>query len=219
MNKKIIPKRRNGYYYKNNDLTKPYVSVTKVLKVIDKPALFFWAIKKASQIALKDPELNEDEVKLQFMADLKETQKRGKYIHRLVEQMPKVYKGCVPDEYLGYYKGLRAWWDKNSPKPLAQELEVYSDKYMVAGRLDGVYEINGKKCLIDFKTGKDVYKEVGLQLAFYKHVLIEEGIIAIDKTLAVCFMETGESLEKETNDTIEDFANVLDVWRWIQKKG
>jgi len=43
MDKKPIPRKRNGYYYREGDLEHPYVSVTKVLgDVLNKPALIYW---------------------------------------------------------------------------------------------------------------------------------------------------------------------------------
>ena len=99
-----------------------------------------------------------------------------------------------------------------------KEVEVHSDRYGYAGRFDLVCEINGKIWLIDFKTGKDIYPESSLQLVAYKTAIEEQGIMHVDKTGVVLATEEGEYMFKETKGKIEDFLNVMEVWKWIQRR-
>ena len=40
---------------------------------------------------------------------------------------------------------------------------MYCDKYKYAGTVDAVAKINGRVCVIDFKTSKKIYKPYHLQ--------------------------------------------------------
>jgi hypothetical protein len=51
----------------------------------------------------------------------------------------------------------------------ATEASVYNRTEKYAGTLDGIATIAGRKILLDTKTGKGVYPEVGLQLAAYRY--------------------------------------------------
>jgi len=212
-------KKRNGYYYRND---KEYPSITKVLsEVLAKPALLYWYAKKATQIALKEPELNEKEVLAKLDLYVSSTQDRGKYIHSVCEAMPNVDDSKIKEEYKGYYIALKKWWDKEQPKPLFKEKEAISEQYCYGCRVDFVGEISNTIYLVDFKTQTgegQVYKEVGLQLCAGKQALLEDNIVTIQKTAAVILLSTGEYLFKETNDSLDDLENVLKVWRWLKRK-
>lgn len=59
--------------------------------------------------------------------------------------------------------------DDYSPAYEATEASVYNRSEKYAGTLDAIATIGGRKLLLDTKTGKGVYPEVGLQLAAYRH--------------------------------------------------
>ena len=216
--KSKVPRRRNGVYYING---KEYASVTKVIgDTLAKPALLYWYGKKAAEIALKNPELNEKEVMAELRLFSKSTQERGKYVHAIAEAMPDVKDLIDPSrpELDGYIHALQAFWDTHQPKLLGQEIELYTDTYGVAGRCDQVCEINGKKWLIDYKTGKAIYHEVDLQLAIYDFMLNEMGVVKVDYTGVVLLKDDGSFVFQRTNGTLQDFLNVLEVWKWIKRK-
>jgi hypothetical protein len=220
MKKEDAPKKRNGYYYRDN---KQYVSVTKVLgDVLNKPALIYWTGREATRIALKNPWLNEKEVMAELQLQQRATQGRGKYVHSIAETAPESFVVNFDEpklEYEGYIKALKSWWETFKPEVIGREVEAFSDSLGCACRVDNFSRFNGFKWLLDFKTGKDIYREVGLQLAFGKQALKEDKIFEADKTGVVLLMETGEFKFQETNDTIFEFINVLNVWNWMQKKG
>lgn len=222
MRKEDAPKKRNGYYYRND---KQYVSVTKVLgDVIAKPALIYWNGREACRLALKEPWLNEKEVMAQLQLNMRATQERGKYIHSIAETAPESFIVNFDEpkmEYEGYIKALKSWWETFKPEVIGREVEVYSDKYNYAGRCDLVCNIGGEKILIDFKTSSkgEIYKETGLQLSAYKHALAEEKIVEVDSIGAVALTENGEYIFKKCNDDFETFLLVLKLWEWIKEKG
>jgi len=217
-----IPTKRNGYYYLDNN--RVYPSVTKILQdVLHKPALLYWYGYEASRIALAEPTLNDKEVMAQLQLKVKEAQQRGKWLHSYMEKLAtdtankmKTYK--APKEYRGYVKALNNWFDVYKPHGNDVEVIVYSDLYKFAGRVDYVCTINSTKGIVDFKTGKNLYREVGLQLVAYKQAYRESHYIEVEKTWAVLLQDSGEFMMKETNDNIYDFAHVLAIYSWLKRK-
>nr|MBA2643598.1 hypothetical protein [Actinomycetota bacterium] len=56
-----------------------------------------------------------------------------------------------------------------SPEYEATEASVYNRTERYAGTLDAIALVGGRKLVLDTKTGKALYPEVGLQLAAYRH--------------------------------------------------
>lgn len=213
----VVPKKRNGYYYING---KEYVSVTKVIQdVLAKPALLYWYGREATRIALKNPELNEKEVMSALQQIVSQAGDRGHKVHDyavlLSEGSPL---NCIPEDLAGYVSALAKWFFTIKPIAISSEMEVVSEELQTAGRLDYICKINGETWLIDYKSGKEIYKESGIQLAFYKHALHENHTIKIQHTGVVLCMDTGEYVFKETNDTIEEFRHIREIWNWVKKK-
>lgn len=209
-------KKRNGYYYIND---KEYVSVTKVLgDTLAKPALYYWSSQQAARIALKDPTLNEKEVCAEVTKISRQAAERGRNVHHIVETWCK--DGVLPSmggEYNGYIQAFLGWHESVKPKAIHSEVELWSDTWGYAGRCDLVAEIGDALYVIDFKTGKGLYREVGLQLAAYRWALGESQRIATNKMGAVLLKEDGEWEMKETKDSIDNFIKVLEVWKMLKE--
>lgn len=71
------------------------------------------------------------------------------------------------------YREYQKWRDEARLKPIAIEQRVFSRKYKYAGTLDVYCEAYGALTLLDWKTGKGIYDEAGLQNAAYRHAWIE----------------------------------------------
>ncbi len=67
------------------------------------------------------------------------------------------------------------WAKGHDIKPIFTEKALVSDIYGYGGTIDCYAEIDGKRGLIDFKTGKAIYSEMIIQLAAYKELLNENG--------------------------------------------
>lgn len=211
------PTKRDSSYYINGE---KYISITKVLgTVINKPFFRNWHLKFATEFCADNPGCTKDDTRHAFEAYMISTQERGKYIHDIAEEMPEVSELEIDPRYLKYFQALEKWWNKNKPENIATEIEVYSKRLGVAGRLDKYAIIGDVKCLIDFKTSKVSSKDTGLQLAFYKEAMMEMGLGEVDRMMAVYCMETGEDKERAFNDSIEDFEYVLGVYKWMKRKG
>jgi hypothetical protein len=61
------------------------------------------------------------------------------------------------------------------------EATVFNVTEGYAGTLDAVAKVGGRRFLFDWKTGKDIYPDVALQLAAYEHA---EGVLLRDGTTA-----------------------------------
>lgn len=67
-------------------------------------------------------------------------------------------------------------WEKgHTIEPILNEIGLVSSIHKYGGTIDCYANIDGKKGLIDFKTGKAIYSEMIVQLAAYKNLLIENG--------------------------------------------
>lgn len=213
-----VPRRRAGFYYIND---KQYVSVTTALKVINKPFLFNWAIKKAAEFALQDPSLDPKEVGTLVRQITKDGAERGTSVHAVAEEWAKSKVIPVPHGlYAPYIKGLVGFIETHSPEPIASEIEVYSDTHGYAGTADLICKMNGLTWLLDVKTNQhgNIYSEVVLQLRAYQEAIHELGLAKIDRTgVVVCDADGGFTF-RETHADLEDFLHVKKVFEWSKKK-
>jgi|2_EtaG_2_1085320.scaffolds.fasta_scaffold15686_1 hypothetical protein len=74
------------------------------------------------------------------------------------------------------FERFEEWRKETKLEILDTERKVVSLHGKYAGTLDTLCKINGKVCVLDFKTGKRVYLEALLQNCGYRMALAEEGI-------------------------------------------
>jgi len=110
------------------------------------------------------------------------------------------------------------WTLDFNPEWLDSERKIYCDKYKYAGTVDAVAKINGRVCVIDFKTSKKIYKPYHLQVTAYAQAIKRiDGlgrwplgiILRLDK-------ETGEYEQKvfEPKDHFNTFKKCLELKQW-----
>lgn len=155
--------RRGGFYWVND---RPYVSVTTVLKVIDKPAILWWFGKSVYEAVIQDPTIDEKTALLAPYAVSKSAQNRGTTVHDLIEAE---HQGEVSPLLEGYMKAYRRWKEDYQPTDEVNEQTVVNEHYGYAGTLDRVCTIGGKKTIVDFKTSKtgEIYPEAHMQISAY----------------------------------------------------
>lgn len=151
-------------------------SVTSILGIKAKPALIPWAVNET--IGALRPYLgsvlSEDLLMLAKGAHLRRKQDAadiGTAVHDWITKHLTEGDKTLPErtEVLRGVKGFLDWRDAHSVKILASELVVYSPTYGFAGTLDAEVEIDGGRCILDFKTSKQEYaSEWSLQLAAYR---------------------------------------------------
>ena len=68
------------------------------------------------------------------------------------------------------YLNFLEWKKIVSFKPIATEIHLVSEEYQYGATPDCIAEVNGKLCLLDWKTGNGVYEDHIIQMAAYRHV-------------------------------------------------
>lgn len=218
----VVPQRRGPFYWKG---TKPYVSVTNAISILDKPALRYWFGREVYRAFMADPSLNEQEALQAPYKKSKDAMSRGTTIHTLIEAYKYTgeVKTYLPDSIRPYMEAFKDWLGNNHVEIVESEKTLYSDKYGYAGTADLIVKINGSGVyVVDTKTGKDIYPEVALQLSAYKQALEEDGL-KIDG-MAALLLETGAD-DKPTGkykfaiqqDYFEQFLACKKLWEWMNQ--
>ena len=100
-------------------------------------------------------------------------QEIGLEVHKWIELYIKVkmIDGETVTEYPEAVKipmqNFHDWVESREIEWLACEKKVYSRSWEYAGTIDALAKINGKLCVIDFKTSAKIYKEYYLQVSAY----------------------------------------------------
>jgi hypothetical protein len=114
-------------------------------------------------------------------------------------------------------QSYRMWREDSTIEPLWSEQTVWSLEYGYAGSADLVGMDHGRLVVLDWKTGKGVYNEAGLQVAAYAHAIeeltgqkIEEGrVIHLDKAKP----GWSEHVVKDLNGAFNGFLSALTIWK------
>lgn len=207
----------DSHQYKKDGQRIP--SVTTALSCIAKPGLVYWSanvtceylaniLNTGAPITAQDIET----ARKQHLAKKEEAATSGTLVHKWAEDY---IKGAQPDlpedpEVMNGVSAFLRWVDEHNVKFISSERFVYSLIHNYVGQMDAEAEIDGKVCVIDFKTSKGIYKEMLYQTAAYQKAAEEEGskytgdrwIVRFDK-------ETGEFEAEQFDDLEEDYKAFL----------
>ena len=155
--------------------------------------------------------------------------------HRVIDEALQI--GNDAHEWIEYYINSSSDYDKETrrnvdnsisafldwntefkPEWIDSERKIYCDRFKYAGTVDAVAKINGRVCVIDFKTSKKIYKPYHLQVTAYAQAIKRiDGlrrwplgmILRLDK-------ETGEYEQKvfEPKDHFDTFKKCLELRQW-----
>lgn len=164
---------------------KRYWSVTTITQVVPKPWMGPWKARLTAQYAVEHLEFLQNmvaEVGIDRTVDwLKREADRyrddaalkGSRIHEAAEatalDLPRDPWTELEQPYM---EGWQNWVDDWGVSFVAIEAPVFSKQHWYAGCLDAIVTLDkgkGPTVLVDYKTGKSVYAETGLQLAAYRH--------------------------------------------------
>lgn len=172
-------------------MSERFESVTAILSGgVPKPALPSWAAKRVAEeaarfildasLALPDGDGGEypresctAELVVQHLKGAPWRESRaaadlGSQIHRYVEAMnlgrPKPRWPLAVAPFMAQFERFLA---VHRPEIEAAEMRVYNRTHGYAGTLDALVRLDGQLCVLDCKTGRGIYGEVGLQLAAY----------------------------------------------------
>jgi len=174
---KTIKNKKNTAHviYKNSE-GKRLPGVTTVVGLLDKPFLKAWA----NRIGLEGIDLNS------YMDDLANV---GTLSHAMIqahftgnEVDTSEYSKNDIDRAENAMISFINWVQSMPIKPILNEVELTNEEF--GGTVDMLCEIDGRKVLVDFKTGSGIYDEVFYQLAGYK-ILLESKGHKIDQAMIV----------------------------------
>ena len=209
--------RRGGLYWIED---KPYISVTKVISVLAKPALRYWYGREVYRAMVADPELSEQEALAAPWKKNKKAKDRGSAVHSIVEAWKNIDEVVGEDtQYKGYAEAFSKWLDDNDITAVEHEKTVVSKQHGYAGTLDMIAKRNGDghTFIVDVKTGKDLYPEVHLQLSAYKQALSEEGI-KVDGTAALLLNEDGTYKYELGKYKLNGFLACLTIYKELEEE-
>lgn len=94
---------------------------------------------------------------------------RGSAAHDAIGRWLKGHKDSYHKEIAGMVAAFQEWWANSGAEPVAIEMKVVSKKYLVAGQIDIVADMNKYRWVIDVKTGtaSKPKKATAMQTAIY----------------------------------------------------
>ncbi len=113
--------------------------------------------------------------------------------------------GSLSDKSKNAVQAFLKWEASHDIVWMGSEKKVYSKEYNFAGTIDALAMINGKFCIVDFKTSAKIYKEAYVQLSAYAQAIEEIHGRSVD--LAVVLR-----LDKEEEKYQESAFNPYDYF-------
>lgn len=172
----IITYYPNSHQYKLNG--ERLVSVSKALDSLAKPALIPWAVNMAVDYLRKSNLTPEDFDKARFLHQEKanEAANIGHLVHTWCEGFIKSGGKDLPedDNVLNGVLAFLRWVEYHKVRFIQSERLVYSRNFGYVGTLDAIAEIDGKVCLVDFKSSNSFRLTHALQCAAYRNAVEEE---------------------------------------------
>lgn len=189
--------------------------VTTIIGLLNKPALIAWANK----LGLDGIDSSK------YVDDLAGV---GTLAHELVQShftgAPIDYSEVSPKDVEraeNCLKSFNAWVNDQKIEPILNEQELVSDKLKYGGKLDMYCTLNGKKTLVDFKSGKAIYDEYFYQLAAYSILLEEHGHPVEQAIIVRIGRENSEGFEVRSIDDLSKhkqvFGKLLDIY-YLQRE-
>ncbi|MBA2706123.1 MAG: hypothetical protein H0U60_19995 [Blastocatellia bacterium] len=174
----------------------PVPSVTTILgAAIAKPELMYWygkhGTEKCEQI-------------------LESAGEFGSAVHSMLEQDAKGQKLTHTDQFktiLENFKSVTDGWEW-----LEFEKVLINKEHRYGGTIDAIAKVDGKTCLVDFKTSSGVYPDFYVQVAAYRECLPEVErcfILHLDKDT-----NGWELLHAETEGLFEVFLAAKKIYNW-----
>lgn len=171
------------FYVDPADGTIKVPGVTSVVSMLPKEFLKWWAVKLTAEACVKNrdvwiPLSERDE---QGAIDyLKGVHRRvsgdaatlGSVAHDLFERAARgetIHARHVHADVKNHLRWFMEFLDEVQPEFLHLEETVWSDDHEYAGSFDAIAKIEGEVVGLDWKTSKDVYASVALQLSAYRY--------------------------------------------------
>jgi hypothetical protein len=235
--KRDFPFRRGNAYYINfpvspNEIKEVKLpSVTTILSttVPKQQILMRWAAKKVAESIFDNPSLSMEEALGSYQQFTKNAQDLGTTIHHFAEDYAngqQVDINTLDEKLKPYAEAFMQFIDLHKPRVLFTEVCVFNLTHGYAGTADLIAILsNGKTAILDWKTGKNTYKESHLQQMAYANA---EWIYTKDKkVIPMVKVDEQYLVHLKSNGTAhlipvkEDFSkftkllNVYPVCQWL----
>jgi len=210
----VTKRSRAHITYKLQDGT-AVPGVTTVLGILNKPALVPWANRLGLQGIDSSKYVDEKAAIGTLAHQMIANYLRGEKTD--TSEYSKVQIDQAENAILSFFE-----WEKTHPiKVLLIEEPIVSEQFCYGGTIDCLGKINGSLCLLDFKTSSGIFPEMMLQLAAYKHLLVEQDydinqaiILRVGRTPDEGFEER---LVNHLDKRWEIFQHCLEIYR-LQKE-
>lgn len=189
-----------------------YPRVTSILSVLSKPGLGRW--REALIREGRDPD-----------AEAREAADRGTAIHALTEALDLGAQADCPSDLLPFIRAYRDWKGEHVAAVEMTERLVVHRRFGYAGKLDKVVRLyDGRRAIVDLKTGRSLAPETRLQLSAYVDALEDEGDAAFDVRLALHLPSSnpGCIIAVEFDGDERDrraWRSALRLYRWQKRHG
>jgi hypothetical protein len=214
------------------------IGVTSVLNSIAKPFILSAATKMVATYAVKyqaewqalpNQASKVDNIKRSWNRYTGEASDLGTEVHDITERVSRwVFEGAekpvVPEHLKSYADSYIRFLLEMKATPVMLERVAWNHTLGYAGRFDGIFDMGGKLCMIDTKSGKSgTWPEVALQQAGYinAEVLVngdgsEEPMPEVEEAYALWLRPEGYALKplKIGKNTWDTFQACLQVVKW-----
>lgn len=118
----------------------------------------------------------------------------------------------VEEAERGYAQGIMGWWAEVQPESIASEFVVLSGEHGFAGRIDLLAVIDGKRTIVDLKTGF-IGEGAYAQLAGYELAALESGYGPVEATALLKVTDEGEHYTLPGLLSPDSFARAVALYR------
>lgn len=216
---------RIHYYTKHGD-KKRLPGVTTITAMMAKPQLIQWAADQAASVLERnvDQKITEtliNEARYQHRNTKEQAADSGKAVHKWCEEH---IKGLNPDmptdsKILNGVTAFLEWKLEHGVEFVSSERIIFSQKYKYCGQMDAEAIIDGKRCVIDFKTSSGFYNDMRYQVAAYQMAAMEEGTTYEDERIIVRFdKQTGQFEVKRLDNLAKDFKAFLSLFQVYKRE-
>lgn len=182
------------FYFDTADPSVKYPGVTSILDTLNKPSLPTWYARRTAELAVDSlsfinemTERGGREAAVQYLAGAayrytRERAEIGSAAHDMFERMIRgQHVGYVPRDLEPYRRHFGEFLDAVQPELVRAEDVAWSDTHRYAGSFDATLRVRlddrgkphpqGDPALVvaDWKTGRNIYPSVALQMSAYAH--------------------------------------------------
>jgi hypothetical protein len=197
-------------------------NVTTILNIIAKPALIDWS-KKLALDYVRDNMFGGDDLDTVLARASEESNRvrdeaaaHGTAVHEAVANFLAAKskdEGLIFTDFMyNIVSAFDSWITSMGLEIIAEEVPVYSSKYLYAGTLDaiGVNKETGTLVIMDWKTSNRLYPETALQVAAYAKAYEETFGVEIKEAYATRFgRDKAEFETKKVADLDSSFTSFL----------